>query len=314
MEAGTQHGVKKVLAKLENSINNGHFYEAHQMYRTLYFRYLGQKRYSDLIQLLYSGSLLLLQHEQFTSGADLGILLIDVFKKSEVEPSQAHFQKIVDLFALMNPTSPERETFVQNAVRWSMTGNNYKAGHPNLHQKLAQVYWQEKNYALARQHYLYTKDGAGCASMLVELHQQHGYSNEIDLFITRTVLQYLCLQNKTTADEAFKSYVNQHPRIKNGPPFVEPLLNFVHFLLKSIETGKLSTFTILCEQYLTSLRKDSCFLQYLEKIGEIFFNAKPTHNSSRGLLSSFLQSFFNGMDDDDLNDDQRLTHSTPELD
>ena len=51
------------------------------------------------------------------------------------------------------------------------------------------LYFSEKNYTLARQHFLYTNDGSGCASMLIELHEHQGYSNEIDLFITQTVLQ-----------------------------------------------------------------------------------------------------------------------------
>lgn len=47
----------------------------------------------------------------------------------------------------------------------------------------------EKNYVSARQHFVYSKDGSECAAMLVELHQQRGYSNEVDLFIAQAVLQ-----------------------------------------------------------------------------------------------------------------------------
>ena len=32
-------GASRVLAKLNASLENGNFYEAHQMYRTLYYRY-----------------------------------------------------------------------------------------------------------------------------------------------------------------------------------------------------------------------------------------------------------------------------------
>lgn len=35
-----QKGMKNVIKKLEQSINNGDFYEAQQMYKTLYFRYI----------------------------------------------------------------------------------------------------------------------------------------------------------------------------------------------------------------------------------------------------------------------------------
>jgi hypothetical protein len=31
-------GINRVLAKLKTSLESGKFYEAHQMYRTLYFR------------------------------------------------------------------------------------------------------------------------------------------------------------------------------------------------------------------------------------------------------------------------------------
>lgn len=35
-----ERGVGRVLDKLEASVNSGEYYEAHQMYRTLYFRYV----------------------------------------------------------------------------------------------------------------------------------------------------------------------------------------------------------------------------------------------------------------------------------
>lgn len=42
----------------------------------------------------------------------------------------------------MSPTSPEREMFVQSALKWSTKGTDYKTGHPDLHQKIAQVFWR----------------------------------------------------------------------------------------------------------------------------------------------------------------------------
>jgi hypothetical protein len=42
----------------------------------------------------------------------------------------------------MSPTSPERELFVQSALKWSTKGTDYKTGHPDLHQKVAQVFWR----------------------------------------------------------------------------------------------------------------------------------------------------------------------------
>lgn len=38
MASNNVRGVSRILTKLENSVKSGDYYEAHQMYRTLYFR------------------------------------------------------------------------------------------------------------------------------------------------------------------------------------------------------------------------------------------------------------------------------------
>jgi len=70
------------------------------------------------------------------------ILFINVLTQSGTEPMQTFFEKITSLFSLMSPTSPEREIFVQSALKWSTKDTDYKTGHPDLHQKIAQVFWR----------------------------------------------------------------------------------------------------------------------------------------------------------------------------
>lgn len=81
---------------------------------------------------------------QYASGADLGILFVNVLSQSGIEPSQEYFDKITSLFGAMSPLLPERDTFMQSALRWSIKNTEYKTGHPNLHQKIAQVFWRGK--------------------------------------------------------------------------------------------------------------------------------------------------------------------------
>lgn len=50
-------------------------------------------------------------------------------------------------------------------------------------------FFPEKNYVLARYHFLHSTDGSGFATMLIELQRTKGYSCEIDLFIAQVVLQ-----------------------------------------------------------------------------------------------------------------------------
>nr|CAD7434381.1 unnamed protein product [Timema monikensis] len=237
MATGRVHGVQRVLAKLDSSLKAGNYYEAHQMYRTLYFRYLAQKKYTDLLDLLFDGAIVLLQHNQQASGADLAILLVAVLSKSGAVVSDEYvLEKLPKLFSLIKPDVPEREVFLMNALQWSCSGSQeHRTGHPELHKNIAQIFWKERNFAMARHHFLYSTDGFGCASLLVEIHKMRGYAAEVDLFIAQAVLQYLCLQNMSTAQAAFHCYTSQHPNIKRGPPYILPLLNFIWFLLKAVE-------------------------------------------------------------------------------
>ena len=51
------------------------------------------------------------------------------------------------------------------------------------------VIFSEKNYAQAKYHFLHSKDGFNCASMLIEYQTNNGYTSEVDLFVAQTVLE-----------------------------------------------------------------------------------------------------------------------------
>ncbi|XP_071521488.1 Golgi to ER traffic protein 4 homolog [Panulirus ornatus] len=300
-------GVARVLAKLKSSVEEGRYYEAHQMYRTLYFRYCGQQKYIEVLDLLYDGASLLLKHDQQTSGADLALLMLDVLEKSKTEPTEDQISRIASLFSLLNHGTPERHHYLVRAVKWSC-GERHKLGHPRLHQLLAQTLWKEKNYGSARFHYLRSEDGGGCADMLVELHLLRGYPSEVDLFLTQAVLQYLCLQKKVAASEVFETYTKKHPNItkQRGPPFILPLLNFLWLLLSTIESGKVAYFTVLCEQYQPSLKRDPSYREYLDRIGQLFFNlpAPKTQHGPGGIFGNLIQGLLGGgLGDDDSEDE-----------
>ncbi|XP_060522152.1 Golgi to ER traffic protein 4 homolog [Cylas formicarius] len=295
----TARGISRVFEKLENSIKEGRYYEAHQMYRTLYFRYLSQKKYNDLKEMLFKGSMLFLDADQKTSGADIGLLLIEVLVKSEEKNCDEWCPKLSLIFSKIGANFPaERETLLAHSIKWSAQG--FSHGSPLLHENIARIYWDERNYAQARHHFIHSKDGRGCGKLLIEFQRSKGYKCEVDLFIAQAVLQLLCLRNKVTASQTFTTYTEQHPRIKrNGPPYLLPLLNFIWFLLQAIESQKLHTFAVLCEQYENSIKRDPCYIQYLDKIGQIFFGVKPPEEKkSGGLFGNFLESFLGGLDEE----------------
>ncbi|KAK9882970.1 hypothetical protein WA026_001186 [Henosepilachna vigintioctopunctata] len=258
---------------------------------------LGQKKYNELLQMLYNGSILFLDRDQQISGADLGILLVDVLVKSEETDSMKWTPKLCCIFSKIDSSTPERETFLASAIRWSANGSSQ--GDSFLHQSIAQIYWNEKNYTQARHHYIHSKDGNNCAKLLIEFQSVQGFKCEADLFIAQAVFQFLCLSNKVTASQTFATYTEEHPTIKkSGPPYLFPLLNFIWFLLQAIDSKKLQTFAVLCEQYEVTIKRDPCYVDYLDKIGQIFFGLKPPQQKQRGLFGNFFESFLTSLDED----------------
>lgn len=113
----SSRGVSRVLDKLENAISKGNYYEAHQMYRTLYFRYIGQGKYDQCLELLNGGALTFFQKEQYSSGADLTLLIIDTLEKSKSNfDNNAWMTKLGLLLSKMGPSVVERETIIVSLI------------------------------------------------------------------------------------------------------------------------------------------------------------------------------------------------------
>lgn len=178
-----------------------------------------------------------------------------------------------------------------------------------MHKLAAQIMWNEGNVDQAHNHFIFSRDGEGFGRMLVELSQTKGLPSEVDLFIVQVVLQQLCVKEKASAVDTFNTYTKYHPKIACAePPFPMPLLNFVYFLLKSIETGKLPMFRTLCDMYKVSLARDSSYDKYLQKIGVLFFGVVPTQQRSGGMFGDLINQLFSSLDDgeDEADDDDEF--------
>ncbi|XP_023411663.1 Golgi to ER traffic protein 4 homolog isoform X2 [Loxodonta africana] len=275
-------------------------------------RYMSQGKHTEARELMYSGALLFFSHGQ-NSAADLSMLVLESLEKAEVDVADELLGNLAKLFSLMDPNSPERVAFVSRALKWSGGGSG-KLGHPRLHQLLALTLWKEQNYCESRYHFLHSADGEGCANMLVEYSTSRGFRSEVDMFVAQAVLQFLCLKNKSSASVVFTTYTQKHPSIENGPPFVQPLLNFIWFLLLAVDGGKLTVFTVLCEQYQPSLRRDPMYNEYLDRIGQLFFGVPPKQTSSYGGLLGNLLSSLMGSSEQEEGEESQEDSSPIELD
>lgn len=227
---------QRLIAKLSDRLEKGDFYEAHQIYRTIYYRLAREGKFDEAYNLLCDGAIKLLERGQHNSGADLANLLVDMMNKLQSLTELKHteeeiIENIRRLFQHILPDTPERVHFVSKALLITFLSN------ATMRKQFAEVLWKEKSFAESRLHFIYSSDsGDNCALMLVDYQTSLGYSSEVDLMIAQFVLQVLCIENKQLAQNTFLLYTLKHPLIQCAkPPFVTPLLNFICFLLFAIE-------------------------------------------------------------------------------
>lgn len=213
---------------------------------------------------------------------------------------------VAKLIESIEPNVVERDTLVVRAIKWSSENNkeNPNQGHPQMHKHVANIFAKEKNYENARSHYLLSKDGRGCANVLIQI-SLVAYNSEIDMVIAQSVLNLLVLKETFTAKEAFESYTSLHPSIKtSSPPYRTPLLNFLYFLLHLIDEPKLQSFTTLCDLYKPALSRDPDFDRQLRKIGESYFGAQPARQQQGGgLFGGLFSQLFQELENDDFDED-----------
>lgn len=299
---------------------------AHQMFRTIYFRYSKQEKFLELSDLLHDGANKLLAAQQYQSGSDLSLLLIDILSKCKFGESEFErwIANVAGLIEKIESNVVERETLIVRAVKWSCEGNKYNPnqGHPLLHKLIANIMAMEQNYEQARYHYLLSKDGIGCAKILIHLSAK-AFNSEVDLVIVQVVLNLLVLKEKDTALTTFNSYTKLHPKIRtSSPPYRTPLLNFLYFLLHIIDDPKLQCFKTLCDLYKTALSRDPAYEKQLQQIGVYYFGQQTAHPvRNNGLFGDIFQQLFQELEEDSEEDDSQPApssssqfHSTVDLD
>ncbi|XP_037954393.1 Golgi to ER traffic protein 4 homolog [Teleopsis dalmanni] len=314
----SQRGVSRVLSKLDISIDSGNYYEAHQMYRTLYFRYVGQNKFDECLELLYNGSLKLLTKKQETSAADLGLLLIDTLeRRKNKDDVDLWIGQLTTIISRLSPNIVERETLINRAIKWSADISGIPHGHPSMHKHIGEIFWNDGNIEQCRHHFLLSQDGNLCGRILIKISLSKGFVKETDLFIVQAVLQQLCLKDSKTAEDTFVAYTKGHPEIKRTCfPYKQPLLNFIYFLFRSIELNTFDIYLALLELYKPSLKRDAAYEKYLMKISCHYFGVThPPENREGGIMGGMFGDLFSRLfqgfeDDDDEQQTMRCVNNT----
>jgi len=312
-------GVSKIEQRLSSKIDNGEFYEAHQMYRTIASRYKTQKKIQDALRLLFDGAKILYEKGQPGSASDLGLLYCTMLDESETL-EEKNVEQIQRLHLLtithLDEDQPERDQFEKRILQRSIDLSKEKFGCPNIRQAFAKNYYSMVRNTTddqlgtrllinARNHFQFSNDGQEIAHFMIT-YSNFGTEDEVQYFCLQMILQLLHRKAPKTAQTFFDVFCAKHPVLKKQTfPYASPLVNFSKFLLISISEVKADAFKYIKSSYEPFLRlPDPSLFDYTEVIGEMYFGIqrKRPQKSSGGLMG-MIENMMGGMNSSSMADD-----------
>lgn len=126
--------IQKTVARLQERIAEGQYYEAQQQARVVAARHVKARRWDAAVDLLHSVARALLGAGQGGSGGDLCVLLVEVLEKGEVGVDAGSKGKVLELLRLFGPGEPTRKRFIGLMIGWvSLILSLRLRYHPCIH-------------------------------------------------------------------------------------------------------------------------------------------------------------------------------------
>lgn len=302
MSAKTYEGAAgKKVARLEESVAED-AYAALQQYKTFQARAAKKGDWPAAIDLCRSGAMTMLANKHLTAGTELALLLVETMETGQVEQCDELKDivlKISDAFVVLENNNPQQQMeaaknqgrFLKAAIHWSTLAKHghFAKGDPDFHLLRAQAMQRRKDLPSASTNFLHAGKPQLFAQFLYDW-SALGYQSERDMFLTRAVLQLLALENLKDANllhEQFSKILAE----KGTPLKNTPLANFTRFLLKTVERDAYPLYQVLVQKYAPSLNRDQSFIQYLDRIQEIYFGVKPQKRGMQAMLDNMLGMF-----------------------
>jgi len=303
-------GTEKSLQKLKKSVEDGNYYEAHQMYRTVARRYTKQQKYQEVIELLHSGSVSLLKQKQSGSGSDLALYMLETYKLANTPVTEESLDRVAELLELYPSQEPGRKPFINNALNW--TRKNGEMGDPELHHFVGTIQYHEGNYSESEKHLLFGTEQSGqlLGHLEYDWAEKEGKPSK-GVFIARAVMQLLAMKNIHYANLAFQAFVNcldsgekigQIP-YKPAPAdehiniaiYKDSMINFTQLLILTAQRDASDLYRSLKSKYSPVWSTDSGldFDEALSDFALVFFNVQKPRNQGN-VLQDLMSSLFAG--------------------
>ncbi|KAL4420841.1 hypothetical protein ABPG75_010497 [Micractinium tetrahymenae] len=275
-------GTQKVLRKLEVSLAAGQFYEAHEMFKTVYHRHRARGQAEQSYELAAEGARLQLQKGQVNCGVELALLLVEAYRSDGLAPSEEAVERLlalVDAFPRQgrpegaDPPVDECSRVVAAAVKWLRSAGDWQH-EARLEGRLAAyaseaLGWHGLGWALP--HYARAGD-AGATAAAVASAAVHGRAEEEDLFVARAALAMAASRPAPGAPggpaaqlAAARELVACYPSAAGHALPDTPLLRFLGFYLEALARRSAALAELLEVRYRPSLDRDPQLQQLLAR-------------------------------------------------
>ncbi|KAL7823341.1 hypothetical protein V8C26DRAFT_116392 [Trichoderma gracile] len=299
--------VERIVARLQEKIAEGDYYEAQQQTRVAASRYIKAQNWPAAIDVLYSVAQSLLKAAQGGSGGDLCVMMVDVYKQAELRPDATSKGRLLTCLRLFDPAEPTRKKFIAESMGWSSKFGEYPAGDPELHHVAGSLYAEEhETYEAERHLILGTKDSPEVLLKMEYAWYREGDAHLAPHFAARAILPYLLVGNVRAANTCYRLFISaltsDNPAL--GVQDVSsatcdvrifpslPLLNFLGLLLLAIQRGAPEVYKGLVSKYATQIDEAEAWAEPLEMIGEMYFGiAKPRQSNP---LMDMMSGLFGG--------------------
>lgn len=305
--SGKSDKIEKIIARLQQRIAEGQFYEAQQQTRVVAARYTKAENWDAAIDILYNVAQSLLKAGQGGSGGDLCILLVDVYKQAELVPDSNNKRKLLACLRLFESEEPTRKKYIGEMIGWSSKFGEYPAGDPELHHVAGSLYAEEHDTYEAERHLLLgTKESPEVLTRMEYLWYKEDDPHTAPIYASRAVLPYLLNANVRAANASYRAFISaltadnknlgvqdvssQSSDMRVFPSL--PLINFLGLLLLAVQKGSPDLFRQLRTKYASYIAEVSAWDEALEMIGEIYFGVQRPRQSNP--LMDMMGSLFGG--------------------
>ncbi|OTB05848.1 hypothetical protein M426DRAFT_72674 [Hypoxylon sp. CI-4A] len=300
--------IEKIIARLQQRISEGQFYEAQQQTRVVAARYTKASNWDAAINIIYNVAQSLLKAGQGGSGGDLCVLLVDIYKQAALKPDSTTKGRLLTCLRLFDSEEPTRKKYIGEMITWSSKYGEYPAGDPELHHVAGSLYAEEHEPYDAEKHLILgTKDSAEVLARLEYEWFKEDDAHTAALYAARGILPYLLTGNVRAANACYRlftSALNQDRSAQLGVQDVSsnsadirifpsiPLLNFLGLLLLAVQRASPDLYKQLHNKYSNLLGEVEPWHESLEMIAEMYFGIQKPRQSNP--LMDMMSGFFGG--------------------